>query len=118
LDYSTKLSYLDAALITTGTDALSPSILYNSFMGDIYGSFSVLFMPLVSLFSSSYQDVYGVVLLLSPELILAIGDYFTMYYAPSFLNSQVSACFDSYVTNLNYVFGEGILTFFMFLFFS
>jgi len=56
--------------------------------------------------------------LISPELLLAFADYFNSYYAPSFVNVQASSFFDSCTNNLNYIFEWGILSFFMFLFFS
>lgn len=118
LDYSLKMSYLDIILITSNSVNYSASSLYVSYINDLYNNFSVLYLPLLSLFSSSYQDVYSLVMLVSPEVIIAFADYFNLYHSSSFINAQVSACFDSYTNNLNYIFGEGILSLFMFLFFA
>jgi hypothetical protein len=84
----------------------------------LYNFFSVSYLPLLTALSSSYQDINSLVFLLSPEVTIALIDYFTFYYTTSFINFQAAACFDSYTNNLNYIFGEGILTLFMFLFFS
>ena len=46
----------------------------------------------MSLFFSSYQDIYSVIMLISPELILAFADYFNSYHAPSFVSARVSSC--------------------------
>jgi len=118
LDYSLKVSYLDAILITANSVNYNVSTLYVSYLNDLYNSFSISYLPLMSLFFSSYQDVYSIIMLVSPELILAFTDYFNFYHTPAFINVQVSSCFDSYTNNLNYIFGEGILSLFMFLFFS
>jgi hypothetical protein len=118
MDYTTKISYLDTMLINANTLNSTHMSFYNAYVNDLYNIFSLTFLPLMSLFSSSYQDIYSVVLLISPEIILAYTDYFNLYYMPTFINTQVVACFDSYSNNLNYIFGEGILSLFMFLFFA
>lgn len=118
LDYTTKISYLDTILINSnGLSSLHTSF-YIAYINDLYHVFSITFLPLMALFSSSYQDIYSVILLISPEIILAYTDYFNLYYMPTFINMQVVTCFDSYTNNLNYIFGEGILSLFMFLFFA
>jgi len=118
LDYSPKVSYLDTILITANSANYSVSTLYVSYINDLYSNFSVSYLPLMSLFFSSYQDVYSVIMLVSPELIIAFTDYFSFYHASTFINIEVSSCFDSYTNNLNYIFGEGILALFMFMFFA
>ena len=45
-----------------------------------------------TLFFSSYQDVYGVTLLVSPEVIMAHLDYFTLYHFLTDFNTCVSFC--------------------------
>jgi hypothetical protein len=70
------------------------------------------------LFSSSYQDIFSLVLLFSPDLILAFDDYFFTYYSTNFINTAVASVFDSYSSNLNYMFGEGLITLFLFMLFS
>jgi len=58
------------------------------------------------------------VLLLTPEVIIAFSDYFSVYYAVSNINYTSSAYFDSFFNNLNFTFGEGFLHLLMFLLFS
>jgi hypothetical protein len=118
-DYVSKLSHLDTILLVTGGSSVFANLtLYNSFTHDLFLTFSIKFSNLMVLFSSSYQDVYSLVLLFSPDLILAFDDYFFTYYSTSFVNTAVSSVFDSYSSNLNYIFGEGIITLFLFMLFS
>ena len=70
------------------------------------------------LFSSFYQDIYALTLLFSPELTLAFNDYFNFLDNYTLNNGIVSSYFDSYVSNMNYNFGDGILFFFLFFLFS
>jgi hypothetical protein len=116
-DYTTKLSYLDIMLISTNAWNFNVSVLYNSFICDTYLTFSVKYLSILPIFTSAYQDIFNLILLFSPELVLAFSDYFQVYYNFIFLNANVSACFDSYTNNLNYKFSEGIISFFMFFFF-
>ena len=118
LDYNTKLSYLDVFLInTTNTKQflyVTDFTLYSSFMYDLTSSFNVNFLFTLSFFSSAYQNSLNLTLFLSPELILAFQDNFYYYYFTSMVDPQVVAVFDSYTNNLNYYYGEGILSFFLF----
>ena len=118
VDFSTKISYLDIILLNSANFTNSVLVLYNSYIYDLYNLFSFTALPVLTLFFSSYQDVYGVTLLVSPEVIMAHLDYFTLYHFLTDFNTCVSFCFDSYTNNLNYIFGEGLLSFFMFIFFS
>ena len=118
-DYVSKLSHLDTVLLVTGGfSQFSNLVLYNSFMHDLFLTFSVKFSNLMVLFSSSYQDIFSLILLFSPDLILAFDDYFFTYYSTNFINTTVASVFDSYSSNLNYIFGEGLITLFLFMLFS
>ena len=74
-----------------------------------------LFISYLPLLNSKYQDIYGVVLLLSPELIFALNDFFASYFLSSSINLSPASVFDSYVNNLNYSFHESVVTFLMFV---
>jgi hypothetical protein len=118
-DYNSKLSYLDTVLLGMGSSPLnSGNFLYSSFISDTFLLFNIKFLNVISLFSSSYQDILSLVLLFSPEVILAFNDYFLLYYSNSFLGATASSVFDSYTSNLNYSFGDGIITLFLFFIFS
>lgn len=117
-DYVSKLSHLDLILLNINTWGYSVSGLYNSFIYDLHSFFFISSSFKILLFSSFYQDVHALVLLFSPELTLAFNDYFTFLSNYSLTNGSVSAYFDSYVSNINYNFGDGILFFFMFFVFS
>ena len=77
VDFSTKISYLDIILLNSANFTNSVLVLYNSYIYDLYNLFSFTALPVLTLFFSSYQDVYGVTLLVSPEVIMAHLDYFT-----------------------------------------
>jgi len=70
----------------------------------------------MAFFSSFYQDLYSIVLLFSPEVILAFNDYFFQLTNYNVNTGTASAYFDSYVSNMNYNFGDGILFFLCFLY--
>lgn len=117
-DHLSKVSFLDVILLGTNIWSLSVSSLYMSFIEDIYLSFSVQYFNVLPLFMSSHQDVFTMVLLFSPELVISFSDYFYLYYFNSSIFFNVSACFDSYTSVLNYNFNENLVSLFMFFFFS
>jgi hypothetical protein len=84
----------------------------------MYINFTLEHLPVLSVFSSSYQDIFSLLILFSPDVIFAFNDYLATYYTISHLNYTAAACFDSYTSNLNYNFGDGIISFFMFFFFT
>ena len=117
-NYVSKISQLDFILLNVNTWNLTVSNLYLNFINDIYSSFHIKFLPILSWFLSSYQDNFIILLFFSPELVLSFSDYFYVYFNVININSIASSCFDSYTSNLNYIFGEGILSLFMFFFFA
>lgn len=85
----------------------------------MYLSFNIQYLPYLSYFTSIYQDIFTLIIFFSPEVIIAFSDYFYFYYGGLYTTLPlVSSCFDSYVNNLNYSYNNGLLTFFMFFFFS
>lgn len=118
-DYTTKLSFLDIILINSNFYNFNSTMLYNYFIMDMYLSFNIQYLPYLSYYTSNYQDIFTLILLFSPDVVLAFSDYFYTYYGGFHSTSlSVSSCFDSYVNNLNYNFNEGLVFFFMFFFFS
>jgi hypothetical protein len=114
IDSITKLSQMDTILIMSNNYSSTFKTLFLSFVMDMNIEFFNLYLPYISLFNSNYQDIYSVVNLLSPELMLAFNDYFSSYFFSASVNFTPSSVFDSYVNNLNYSFSEGVVTFFMF----
>jgi phosphate starvation-inducible membrane PsiE len=57
------------------------------------------------------------ILLLSPDLILAFKDFYATYFFESAINFLPAAVFDSFVNNLTYHVSEGVVNFFMFFFY-
>ena len=49
--------------------------------------------------------------------ITAFNENFYYYYLVNMIDPQVVVFFDSYVNNLNYYYGDGVLSFFMFFFY-
>ena len=68
----------------------------------------------MSLFSSNYQDIFSLVMVLSPELVMAFSDYFSLCFGESKINFSPAAVFDSYSNNLNYSFSDSNAYFVLF----
>lgn len=118
-DFLTKMSFLDIVFINSNFYNFNTMLLYNYFMIDLYLSFTIQYLPYLSYFTSSYQDMLTVVLLFAPEVIISFSDYFYYYFGGiNTTTPLVSSCFDSYTNNLNYNFNDGLLSFFCFFFFS
>jgi hypothetical protein len=96
---------------------MSSQTLFLSFILDIHTDFFNLYLPYIPLFTSSYQDSSSMILLLSPDLILAFKDFYSTYFFESSINFLPAAVFDSFVNNLTYHVSEGVVNFFMFFFY-
>ena len=116
-DSLTKFSTLDFALIMSNNAYMSSQTLFLSFILDIHTDFFNLYLPYIPLFTSSYQDSSSMILLLSPDLILAFKDFYSTYFFESSINFLPAAVFDSFVNNLTYHVSEGVVNFFMFFFY-
>jgi hypothetical protein len=113
-DFITKVSQLDIILIVSNSYVFTFKTLYVYTLMDMNIDMFNLFISYLPLLNSNYQDVYSVVLLLSPELIFALTDFFSTYFFSSSINLVPASVFDSYVNNLNYSFHESVVTFVMF----
>ena len=116
-DAITKFSTLDFLLIMSNNVSMSYQTLFLSFLLDIHTDFFNLYLPYIPLFSSSYQDSSSMVLLLSPDLILAFKEFYSTYFFESSINFLPAAVFDSFVNNLTYHVCEGAITFVTFFFY-
>jgi len=114
VDQVSKFSYLDAFLIQSNLNNLTPQVLYNAFTNDMLLHLNTTFLPLSPIFQSDYQDSFSLLLLLSPELTLALNNYYSLYYMAPTLNTTPAPVFDAYLNNLNFYFSEGIIHFFLF----
>lgn len=117
VDSITKFSTLDFLLIMSNNSSMSSQTLFLSFLLDVNIDFVNLFLPYIPLFSSSYQDSSSMVLLLSPDLILAFKEFYTTYFFESSINFLPAAVFDSFVNNLTYHVCDGAITFVTFFFY-
>ena len=117
-DSTSKLSYLDVLLLASSGKNYDAVTLYNSFLHDTYIIFVLRYFNILPSFVSSYQDLFTVSLIFTPEVILAFNEYFNSFYNLFFLNSVATACFDSYTSNMSYSMQEGLSSIFLFFIFS
>jgi hypothetical protein len=113
-DKISKLSYLDVIILKTNSWNFNVQTLYFSFLNDIYLDFFNLYLPLISLMGSNYQDFFTLIAVISPELNIAISDYFYEVFFFNNVNFLPSAVFDSFTNNLNYFSNDGFVIFIMF----
>lgn len=116
-DSINKLSFLDITLLHNINQNSSVLVFFNAFISDLCLSFDITNISVLPLFSSVYQDTFNLILLFSPELVMSFSDYFYVYYFNSSIFYNVSSCFDSYTSNLNFNFNENLISLFMFFFF-
>ncbi len=113
-DKISKLSYLDIIILKTNSWNFNVQTLYFSFLNDMYVEFFNLYLPLLSLMGSNYQDFFTLIAIVSPELNLAISDYFYEIFFFNNINFLPSSVFDSFTNNINYFANDGFVVFIMF----
>ena len=113
-DKISKLSYLDVIILKTNSWNFNVQTLYFSFLNDIYLDFFNLYLPLISLMGSNYQDFFTLIAIITPELNIAISDYFYEVFFFNNVNLLPAAVFDSFTNNLNYFSNDGFVIFIMF----
>lgn len=116
-DSLVKISQLDVLLLVSNAYSFSFKTLFIYFVVDLNVELFNLYLCYTHLFSSNYQDIHGVVLLLTPELVLGFNDLFSSYFFSSSINFTPAGVFDSYVNNLSYSFSEGVVSIVMFIFY-
>jgi hypothetical protein len=102
VDSVTKLSQLDLILLLSNSSSLSFKTLFVSFIFDLNLELNNMYLMELSLFSSNYQDIFSLVTVLSPELVMSFSDYFSICFGEAKFNYAPAAVFDSYTNNLNY----------------
>ena len=117
VDALTKISQLDMLLIFSSSSTFSFKTLFLGFISDVNLEFTNVYLLESSMFSSNYQDVQSIVMLLSPELALAFSDFLSLCYGESKFNFIPSAVFDSYTNNLNYSISNANSYFMLFFFY-
>lgn len=117
VDALTKISQLDMLLIFSNSSIFSFKTLFLGFVSDMSLEFANVYLLESSMLSSNYQDVQSIMLLLSPELTLAFGDFFSLCYGEAKFNFVPSAVFDSYTNNLNYSASNANSYFMLFFFY-
>lgn len=102
VDSITKFSQLDLILLLSNSSTLSFKTLFISFIFDLNLELTNMYLMELSLFSSNYQDIFSLVVVLSPELLMAFSDYLSLCFGEAKFNYTPAAVFDSYTNNLNY----------------
>ena len=110
-----KFSYLDVLLLYTSNLVNVQSTLYLHVMNDSFWQLTTCFLPLPTLLHSEYQETLSTTFLIAPELSSLFNDFITTFYFNSTLNYSVSSVFDSYISNLNIFYGEGIVYYLLFI---
>ena len=113
-DRITKLSYLDVTIIKSNFWNSNVQAIHSAFLNDIYLEFFNIYLPLLTSFCSNYQDVFSLILLSSPELIISFSDYFLNCFFNSSTHLVPTAIFDSFSSNLNCFSSSSLIVFFMF----
>lgn len=90
LDLVTKTSFLDILVMSEVDYSLESQEFYNAVIFDLTESLQVFFYSFQFIFYTSYQDLFPIVLYHSPELVLAISDFISVYLDPSVLSYVVS----------------------------
>ena len=116
-DKISKLSYLDIIILKTNSWNFNVQTLYFSFLNDIYLDLFNLYLPLISLLGSNYQDFFSLIAITAPELNIALSDYFFEVFFFNNVNFLPAAIFDSFTNNLNFFSNDGFVIFVMFFFY-
>lgn len=117
LDSFVKLSFLDIILLLENNKNTNTRELYDLFIWDTVSSFSIKFLPLQFLFYTDYQDFVVTLVYYSPELILALSDYITLYWSNFSVNYTPSGVYDLFSDSINSSVSEFTEYVFLFFFF-
>jgi hypothetical protein len=79
IDMVSKTSHLDAVLLNSNPSKNFSEYLFSSSMNDLLIEVNTLFFPLSSLLQSEYQDTFSTILLITPELSIALKEYTSTY---------------------------------------
>jgi hypothetical protein len=101
-------------LIHLNSQTRTPLFLYDSFVYDIVLFLNIYYLPFSTLVLSSYQEHISSVLILSPELFFLFTEYLNTFVIYNLINNSPSSVFDSYISNLNFYYGEGCVQLFFF----
>jgi hypothetical protein len=121
IDSITKLSFLDIMLIHESNKIYNSKELYDFFIWDLTSIIYNKFLPLQFIFYTDYQDYVNTLLYYSPELMLALNDYITLYWSNNVLNYSPAVVFDLFSDVLNSSiseFLEDFILFFIFMWFA
>lgn len=91
LESFTKMSFLDILVISESSNVFEIQEFYNAVMWDLFEMIQILFYPFQFIFYTNYQDFCLIVLHHSPELVLALTDFITVYCNSNVLSFTVAA---------------------------
>lgn len=101
LDSFTKLSFLDILFISDFNSAYNIINLYESFFWELSFFLNVKYLNMQFLFYTDYQDLLFLILYYSPELVLVLVDYFSLYFDSYIFDYQPGAWSDLMNDSLN-----------------
>lgn len=79
-------------------------------MNDTYVRSIATYLPLNSALQSEFQDLFSVVVTVSPEITYSITDFSSSYIHSAALDFLPTALTDSYTSNLNFFVSEGVIS--------
>jgi len=88
------MSFLDILLINESDASNAPKELFYLLIMDVLSDLYTKYLPSHLLFYTDYQDFQVLMLNNSPELLLALNDYFDTYFGKTAVNLLPSAVFD------------------------
>jgi len=100
LDSCVKMSFLDLVFLTETDNYTEARELFDFIMWDMLSFVSTNFYFSQFLFYTNYQDLFVTILYHSPELVLALADFFNSYWFSNIMSYVPSAIFDVYADNL------------------
>ena len=117
-DSIVKLSFLDVILLNHINSTASTNSLYLFFLWDNSTLLDNYYLYLNNIFFTDYQNLVTLILYYSPELTLALTDFYTSYSGSLTLEQTPGVFFDTYKDGLNLVISEFLQHYFLLFLFT
>lgn len=115
-DHLVKVTHLDIILLQN--ILYKSQVLYHSLLNDVVTGILNYSLSSLPSFQSDYQDMFSNILLLSPELVLALNEFVDTFYLQKTVNMTPTAVFDSFNNVLNFYSTEGTVYFMLFVLYT
>ena len=112
-DAIVKLSFLDVILLNQVSSGSSTNSLYLFFLWDNSTLLDNYYLYLNNIFYTDYQNLVTLILHYSPELTLALTDFYSSYVGSLGLEQTPGVFFDTYKDGLNLVISEFLQHYFL-----